>query len=324
MLVRVPVAFCLLSLTACSSSSGAPDGGSFSGMDSSTGMDVSTTTKSDSSVSKDAGPKMSLDAACGTPLGSDWCQVHAPVQGGTSMVLCDDFDKGVLSSAFPSEGITSANLVNTRYVSAYCSLSAQISPDAGMMGLEQGAFYEHSYNGVPAIGAATLAFDLYLPGVTCEGAVVAFFVALPGTMPTGALEGWLKLSGISSSGYTVTLHMSAGSIDSDAGTATPVSVMVAPSAADKGWARIELDMSTYTLAAAPTPTQGTGTVSWSHIGASTTAAVSAPTTVMGQISAVNSTNIELDVGLLPDPSTTLAVAGCQVFVDDFVTNLPLN
>ena len=161
-------------------------------------------------------------------------------------------------------------------------------------------------------------------GIACEGAVVAFFVALPGgSMPTGALEGWLKLSSISSSGYTVTLNMTAGAVDADGGTATPVSVMVAPSAADKGWARIELDMSTYTLAASPTPTQGTGTVSWSHIGATTTAGVSAVATVMGQISALTSTNVLLDVGILPDPSTEVALAGCQLFVDDFVTDLPM-
>jgi len=329
-----------IAAVACSSSKAGPaDSGTFGGGDGATTSHLDgghprdtgggTTTK-DSSTSKptDSGSGGPGDAGCGTNGGSGWCQANAPTQTGGSMVQCDDFDLGSLSSAFSWTGVTRADLVATHYVSPYCALQAAVG-DAGSAGAPNAAFTSHTTQGAPATGKATLAFDLFVPGgSSCEGAVVAYLVALPGNGASGAVDTWLKLSNITGTGdsatsYKVSASAFAGASPGSPGGATPstpASVTVTPRASDKGWARLELDDAPYTIAVGPADSSVSATVAWFDIGSTKAVATSTATSTKGVITTSGQTLLEFDVGVLPDAVTGVAVGGCQVFIDNFVSN----
>jgi hypothetical protein len=301
----------------CSSKNGGkPDSGNLFGG----GPDASeeaSSSKPDGGTKKDTGiPGEKNDGACGSVVaGPDWCQTNAPMETDESNVQCDDFDTGVLSSAYQWEGLTRSSFVNTRYVSPNCALSAAVTATSDI------ATTEHIYDSAPATGGATMAFDVYVPGSSCEGVVVGWFNVIPGvTTPAGSLLAWIKLTSVTSSDYTATLSI-ATSGGGKFVSATPVSVHVTPRANDKGWARLELTVQSYTLAASPAATTGAGTISWYAIGGKTAEATSSPINASGQIATVAAPDVNFYVGVLTDPGSGDALTGCQLTIDDFVTNL---
>jgi hypothetical protein len=318
---RSPViaAFCIVSCAfGCSSKNGGkPDSGDLFGSPDSSSAEASSSQKPDAGSKKDTGiPGEKSDGACGSVVpGPTWCQTNAPMETDESNVLCDDFDTGVLSTAYQWEGLTQASFVNTRYVSPNCALSASVTTGSDI------ATTEHTYDSAPATGGATMAFDLYVPGSACEGVVVGWVNVIPGvTTPAGSLLGWIKLTQVSSSDYTATLSMatsSGGKFDS----ATPVSVHVTPRSSDKGWARLSLTVESYTLAATPTATTGAATISWYAIGGKTAEATSSAINASGQIATVAAPDVNFYVGVLTDPASGDALTGCELVIDDFVTNL---
>jgi hypothetical protein len=328
------LAAALVSIAACSSSkgSGTDAGPTFDQHDAShhdAGQGTKPTGDSGTThvmPSKDSGgPTTPLgDGSCGSYGGVDWCQQNAPDTTGASNVLCDDFDRGVLSSEFDWVNVTRQNLVNAQYVSPFCSLLAQFG-DAGP------SFTQHGYPSAPSSGGATIAFDLLVPGGgACNGAVIAYFVALPGETPDGSIDAWLSVSDVSGSGslassYTVSLSGFVGATPADGGAgatiSTPVTVSVTPRATDKGWARVELDITSYALAVSPTDSTAQGTVSWSYIGVATPEKTSSAMSLSGAIGSTGTTNLDLDVGLFPNLVGGSAGGSCQVFVDNYVSNL---
>jgi hypothetical protein len=322
-----------LAALACSSSSssGQVDSGfGFGGGDSST-KDAHTEKQKDTGTTspmKDAGSTApSGDAACGSSGGSDWCTKNAPMLTSSSSLFCDDFDEGVLSSDFNWPGVRASDLVNAHYVSPYCALRAAL--EAGSP--QKGAYSEHPYTLAPATAGATLAFDLFVPGgSSCEGVVVSRFYATVAQSGTNAdaINVWLTLSGIQGSGtsatsYTVSMRALVGDSGDGGvpGTVTaPATLTVTPRTSDRGWARLAIDLSSYAIA---TPATVAGKFTWGYAGEAAAKATSSSISASGQLGTPlgNDTQLEFDVGVVPDPSGPGVVTGCQLYVDDFVSNV---
>ena len=280
----------------------------------------------------DAGTPKGGDGGCGSNGGSGWCVANASTATASSNLLCDDFDFGVLTSGtgFGGQGITSADLVNTHYVSPYCSMTAYVN-DGGTAAAPAAAFTSHTYEQALGPASATIAFDLWIPGGTaCEGASVAYFVAVPDDNADGAVEAWLNISDIVGSGamatsYSVSLRGFAGAAPGGTGMGAtptnPVTVKVTPASSDDGWARVELDVTKYALNVSPTPSTGAAVVSWFTVSNPKAVATSAAISMSGMISSAGLGLVEADVGLLPDGVTGTTVSGCRIFVDNFVSNL---
>ena len=341
-------AFCrLLSLAlaasgiACSSAKsgggGPGDGGFGFGGDSST-RDAAELRKDAASVSrdgssgKDATPKGPAgDAACGSSGGSDWCQTNAPTVSNTSHVLCDDFDNGMPDNLFNYTGLTRKSFVNTHYLSPYCALDARMGDGGGAA--SSGSFTTHPYTLVSVTGGATLAFDLFVPsGAACEGAVIGRVYVTPfNAETTHAATAWLTISGLGAgnagaSVYTLTLGAQIGPDGGAAGSpsSTPVLMQVAPRAADNGWTRVELDISSYAIGASPATL--TGAASWLYPGDKKAQGTSAKGSATGVIApavgpGAGKAEAFFDVGVIPDPSTGMARSSCELFVDDVVSNV---
>jgi hypothetical protein len=275
-------------------------------------------------VHKDATTK-GIDAGCGTRVGPDWCDTNAPALTTGSPVMCNDFDTGEISSLFGWMGVSKWSLVDTHYVSAYCALDVLVG-DGGAPHPTQGSYTENPYTGAPGSGAATFAFDLLVPGgAACNGAVVGRFTAnADGAVAGDALKGWLTISNIAGSGatatsYTLGLSLAVGT----AGTpSAAVTVDVKPRSTDEGWARLGFDLSSYSFVT----TSGaiTGKATWGYRGETTTQGTStAAATASGTLTTTTQTGVLLfDVGVLPDPTSKNAISGCELFVDDVVSNLP--
>jgi hypothetical protein len=324
------------SAAACSSSSsGSVDAGGF-GVGDSGATDSGKhdsgggTNHKDAGATKDAAVKLPGDASCGSKAGSDWCQTNAPMLTDTSSVLCDDFDIGTPSNIFNYTGLERSSFVDTHFQSPYCALRTFVGDgggyaSAGDAGLNPvGSFTEHPYPLATGSGAATLAFDLFVPdAAACEGAVVGrLYVTDTAGVRSDALTAWVSISGLGAgtagaSNYAMNIGAQVAAGTSATSTKP---VMVTPRAADKGWARISLDISAYSMAA--NPASIAGTVAWLYPGAKTAAATSSAVSASGSVMMpAGEGEMFFDVGVVGDPASGTAPAGCELFVDNFVSNI---
>jgi hypothetical protein len=94
-------------------------------------------------------------------------------------------------------------------------------------------------------------------------------------------------------------------------------VTVTPDA--QGWARIELDVKSYNISVNPAEVEALA--SWYIPGnpkvQGSTVAVSAG----GTLPMASSLGAGMDVGLIPDPKTGVATAGCDILIDDVVSDI---
>jgi hypothetical protein len=322
-----------VSLVACSSSKSTADSGSPFGPD-----DTGSSAKKDAKPRDTGTTKMTgvdaggqYDGACGSNGESSWCVENSPTS--TSMPMCDDFDSAELNNLYGWVGVTPASLVNTHYVSPFCALSVRVFGDGGGIPFQQhgpfqGSFTEHSYTAAPGTGPSTSEFDLYLPNQpACEGAVIGRFSASGVAASAGdAAMAWLSVTGLQGSGatpssYTLNLTVGVGQTG-DGGLPTPsspVTVVVTPQGSDGGWARVGIDVSSYTIGTAGAIT---AQPIWGYRGSTTVKGMSSTSaTATGTLKELSMNGlVRVDVGLPPGP-TGVSVAGCQLWVDDFLSQL---
>ncbi len=321
-----------LAVAACGSSgSGGPADGSFGFGNEGGKAEAGAHGDSGSDAGKDSSHPPPPDASCGATPPSDWCATNAPMAIKTSNVLCDDFDFGAPSSTFNFQGVTRSNFVNTGgYVSPYCALQATIGSGGGTT--STGAYTEHVYPLALSSATAKLAFDVLVPGGSaCEGAVLGRFL---GTSQAGsetdAAKAWLTLSGITgtggapATGYTISLTAQVGVAGATGGPASsPVTITVAPRASDKGWVRLELDISAYTVAA--NPASVTGKVGWYYPGGTAAQSTSTAGTASGTLTWITDAGANaaaaFDFGLIPDPTSAMAPSACTLYLDDVVSDI---
>ena len=336
----------VLLVAACSSSSKSADadaGFGFGDNDSGTRdaghekKDTGAATKKDTGTT---GP-MPGDAGCGAALGSTWCQTNAPMLTESSNVICDDFDIGTLSNAYGYIGVGRSSYVGTHYVSPYCGLHTFIGdgggyPSPGDAGFAPvGSFTEHAYTLVPGAASATLAFDLFVPSgvaagsAACEGAVVARF-DVSGSATNSRADAatlWLSISDVNGSidggaGYTLTLNAQVET-GASGGTVSSVTTKVTPRASDHGWARLEINASAYSIT--KNPSSLAATASWFYPTDKTAQGTSTMAAATGSVtSPTASAAAFFDVGVIGDPASGVAPGGCEVFVDNFVSNVITN
>lgn len=325
-----------LVLAACSSSSA---GGSSLDSGFGFGGDDASTSKHDggSSGTHDSGGAGSKDAQatkpstkCGAIVGPDWCQTNAPTLGSSSNVMCDDFDDGELNSVFNWPGVYAHDSVNTHYVSPNCALTTMSPVDSGLSPSIRGTYTEHPYTAAPASAAGTLQFDLFVAGGSgCEGATVTRFLAYgpDATTEEDALKLWVTVSSISGSGesatsYALTLSANVGASGDGGLAGSPTvssTITVTPRASDDGWAQVNLDVASYAVASAGSVS---GKASWTYVASKTTEAATSSVSATGTLMQYQGeTQVVFDVGVAPDPATSMALTTCTLYLDNIVSNI---
>jgi hypothetical protein len=311
----------------CSSSSTAAPTKEF-GSDSGAGDDAQVSHHKDSGGPvKDAGTTAMFDGACGSNGGSGWCNTNAPAPTSDSLVACDDFDKNDLDPIYGFAGVSTLSLVNSHYVSAFCALQVIVSDGGVNHAMLSGSYTEHPYTAAPGTGGASLSFDLRVSSdSSCNNAIVGRFIGIgPVATSDDATKAWLTISNIEGSGsvatsYTLSLTVAVGT---GATASAPVTVQVTPRASDDGWAHLGFDVSSYDFTTAAGAI--TAKPNWGYRGSTTQQGASATAaSATGTITAPGGHGaVVLDVGLPPGPAPAYALtSGCELFVDDFVTDLP--
>jgi hypothetical protein len=138
---------------------------------------------------------------------------------------------------------------------------------------------------------------------------------------------WLTITNLSGSidggaAYTLTLN---AQVETGAagGTVASVTTKVTPRASDHGWARLVINDSAYSIT--KNPSSLAATVSWFYPTEKTAAATSTMASATGSVmSPTSSAAGFFDVGVIGDPASGVAPGGCEVFVDNFVSNVITN
>jgi hypothetical protein len=320
-------------LGACSSSSSgsSPDASLFgtpdTGGSSSSGQTTSKNDTSAASSHHDAAAGTTKDGGCGTTPATDWCTTNAPVETKNSNVQCDDFDVDDSLNMFGYTGVTAASWISGDYVSPYCALQTFVG-DGGAPSATpaRGSYTEHAYPVVPGSGGLSLAFDVHVPtAAACNGVTVARVWVSTNDSVDLALKAWLKITNIMGNGdataFTLELLTQSGT-QSDGGSGgalgSAVTVDVSPNKA--GWARLAIDVGTYSISANSGTITATG--EWYTPGDTAVAGKTPSETSSGNAGpAGGEAEANMDVGVIPDPTTGIATSGCAIVVDDFVSNV---
>ncbi len=325
-----------LALTGCSSSSNSADpdaGGLFGGTSSSSSTKATTGSHSESSHATASGSGASGSSgvlgkkACGTPPPSDWCTSFAPVLSNGSNILCEDFDQNAaLDGDYGYIGVTHGSWVGGNFISPYCALELDV-PDGG--NTLQGSYSYHAYPVISqSTGGLTAAFDVNVANTeACNGVTLARIWVSPHDSITNAAMAWMNVTNIITSGvdksYTLNVY-ALGATRPDGGMqgtpSSPASVTVTPGAA--GWARVELNVTSFSVSA--TSATIVAEASWNAAGDVKTEGLSSSAHVnsTGVLAAAPAEIVagEVAFGVLPDPTTGVAISGCEVLIDNAVSN----
>ncbi len=271
------------------------------------------------------------DAACGTavPAAKDWCNLNAAMPTKNSNVYCEVFDTGQpLDGNYGySEGVRRTSWVGHDYVSPYCALTTLL----GDGGSGYGAYSFHAYTVAPGAGTLSSSADILVPNTpACNGATISRIWVSPSDQSSNAGMAWITVtnlqgSGAAPSGYTLQVYAQGGTRpDGGSGggnVSNPQLVDVRPNV--DGWARISLELSTYTLSSTSVTLTAIASV---NAAGDTKAAglLSSPkVTATGgfQSGLPDTPGAETDVGIIPNPTTGVPTFGCDVLIDDVVSNL---
>ena len=92
-----------------------------------------------------------------------------------------------------------------------------------------------------------------------------------------------------------------------------------PRASDDGWAQVNLDVASYAVASAGSVS---GKASWTYVASKTTEAATSSVSATGTLMQYQGeTQVVFDVGVAPDPATSMALTTCTLYLDNIVSNI---